>query len=148
MVAAIALVVSTILPSCKSTEARDDKEVKDVEIRTSDDNVKNNENAVVNDAKMEKERTEYRFEQEKKIRENDDRIKEYEAKMDNVGKNMREEYRQRVKDLKEKNETMKNRMNDYKYDTESNWQEFKREFNHDMDELGKSIRDFGRDNTK
>lgn len=35
------------------------------------------------------------------------------------------------------------------YETEqSDWEAFKREFNHDMDELGNALQDFDKDNAK
>ena len=37
---------------------------------------------------------------------------------------------------------MKKRMDDYKADGKDKWEIFKAEFSHDMDDLGKSIKDF------
>jgi len=39
-------------------------------------------------------------------------------------------------------------LDSYKNDADSDWQSFKREFNHDMDELGHSLKDFTVDNKK
>ena len=39
-------------------------------------------------------------------------------------------------------------MEDYKADSKENWESFKTEFNHDMDELGNAFRDLTIDNKK
>lgn len=37
---------------------------------------------------------------------------------------------------------MQKKMADYKADGKDSWAKFKEEFNHDMDELGKALKDF------
>ena len=59
---------------------------------------------------------------------------------------MREEYNRKVNDLQERNNRMKMRMEEYKADGRDNWENFKKEFRHDMDELGNAFRDIGKDN--
>jgi len=39
-------------------------------------------------------------------------------------------------------------MDDYKQDGKENWEKFKAEFNHDMDELGKAFKDLTINNIK
>jgi TolA-binding protein len=55
---------------------------------------------------------------------------------------------ERIDELQRRNEEMEARIRDYKSNNRENWQEFKREFNNDMDELGKAFRDLGKDNVK
>ncbi len=40
------------------------------------------------------------------------------------------------------------KMNDYKANGKENWEIFKKEFNHDMDELGKAFKDLTVKNVK
>ena len=44
--------------------------------------------------------------------------------------------------LEKKNIELKKRMGEYKYESKEKWEEFKQGFNHDMDVVGKSIKDF------
>jgi len=50
--------------------------------------------------------------------------------------------------LRKKNKRLKEKLDSYKNDADSDWHSFKREFNHDMDELGHSLKDFTVDNKK
>ena len=70
------------------------------------------------------------------------------AKIAKEKKEMREAHEKAVKELEEKNESMKTKMKDYKEEGKDKWESFKREFNHDMDELGRALKDFGVDNKK
>jgi septin family protein len=106
------------------------------------------ENKTIDNAKLEAERQEYRHEQERRIKENNDRMEELRAEIDRSDKNMREEYRKRIDELKDRNEKLKARMDEYKYEDETKWDNFKREWNHDMDELGTALRDFTVRNTE
>jgi TolA-binding protein len=91
----------------------------------------------------------FKAEMDKKIRENDKRIADLKAKKQEGTQEVKDKYNKRVAELEQKNKDLKKRINDYK-DTkdESKWQSFKREFNHDMKELGQSLRDLGKDNVK
>ncbi|MBK9449454.1 MAG: hypothetical protein IPN95_08570 [Bacteroidetes bacterium] len=56
-------------------------------------------------------------------------------------------YAQQIVDLEHKNTAMQNRIDDYeKYN--SSWEEFKRDFTREMDELGESLKGVGSDNSK
>jgi hypothetical protein len=120
--------------------------------RTTEDHVNVNvnpeENAVINDAKMEQERTEFRHNSELRIEENNRKIDELNKKIETADSRMRDEYRKRVAELKDRNEKAKERLDNYKDNDKTKWEEFKREFNHDMDELGNSLKDFTLDNKK
>ncbi len=63
-------------------------------------------------------------------------------------KEVKEKYNQRIDALQERNEILKKRMKDSETTKTSMWSSFKREFKHDMDELGKAIKDIGVDNAK
>ncbi|MBA3707137.1 MAG: hypothetical protein H0W84_14905 [Bacteroidetes bacterium] len=62
---------------------------------------------------------------------------------------MRTKYDKRINELEQKNKDLKKRMADYnEQDGKSNWQLFKTEFTHDMDELGNALKDLTVRNTK
>ena len=50
--------------------------------------------------------------------------------------------------LEVKNSDMRMRMDNYKEDGKDNWETFKTEFSHDMDELGKAFKDLTVKNVK
>ena len=82
------------------------------------------------------------------IDKNDARIAELQEQIKNKGKEANTELKKKVEALKEKNQELKIKMESYKNDADSDWQEFKREFHHDTDELGKAIKDLTIDNKK
>ena len=43
---------------------------------------------------------------------------------------------------------MKMKIGEYKMDTKERWESFKREFSHDMEDLGQSLKDIGKDNVQ
>ncbi|MBK7408934.1 MAG: hypothetical protein IPJ40_13250 [Saprospirales bacterium] len=54
-------------------------------------------------------------------------------------------YAQRIETLEQKNRDLRTKMANYEQN-QSDWESFKREFNHDMDELGQALKDFTVDN--
>lgn len=57
-------------------------------------------------------------------------------------------YNKKIDELEKKNRDMKKRMDEFSEDGMDNWASFKAEFNHDMDELGRALKDFFTDNKK
>lgn len=89
----------------------------------------------------------FRTDAEAKIAANEQRIADLRAKINKGGKPLDEARAKRIQELEEKNAQLRSRL--YGYEKErSDWEAFKREFNHDMDELGKSFDDVGKDNVK
>ncbi len=63
------------------------------------------------------------------------------------GKFMDPIYGEQILTLEQKSLALQTRVDDYeKY--HSNWETFKREFDHDVDELGKTLKDISTDNSK
>ena len=48
-------------------------------------------------------------------------------------------------ELKEKNHALKEKLENYKDEGETKWQEFKTNFNHDLDAVGKTVTDLFKD---
>lgn len=87
----------------------------------------------------------FRTDTEAKIKANEVRIVELREKKKVSGAKMDVVYTQRIDTLEQKNIGMRTWMNDYE-NSNTDWALFKREFNHDMDELGKALRDLAVDN--
>jgi len=83
-----------------------------------------------------------------KIEENKAKIAELKLKIKKTGKDIDKEYQRNIDTIEQKNKNLKAKLDSYKNDADSDWQSFKREFNHDMDELGHSLKDFTVDNKK
>jgi len=82
------------------------------------------------------------------IEKNDAKIAELKQEIKKTGKTADAEFDKKVDALKEKNENLKLKIETYKNDVDSDWQSFKREFNHDMDELGNAFKDLTVNNKK
>jgi uncharacterized protein YicC (UPF0701 family) len=91
----------------------------------------------------------FRAETEIKIKDNEVRITELRAQKKTTGKTLDAAYTQRIDTLEQKNLGMRTMMDDYESTKiSSDWEEFKREFNHDMEELGKSLKNLTVSNKK
>lgn len=88
----------------------------------------------------------FRQEWEAQIDENERKIDELEEEMQKMKKEVKTEYKEKIATLKQKNKDLKDRIDTYKGETNEQWEAFKREFKRDMDELGTSLRNLGRNN--
>ncbi|MGD0338263.1 MAG: hypothetical protein ABSB78_05690 [Bacteroidota bacterium] len=122
--------------------------------KTSEQKVENaKEN--VGDAKQELKdtRTEYliewqtfKFESKQTIEANEKRIDAFKEKMEEAGHKAKAKYRKEVAVLEQKNRDLKKKLEEYKDEGQSKWEEFKTNFNRDMDEIGKTMKDLFKDN--
>ena len=87
----------------------------------------------------------FKTESERKIKENEVRIAELREKMKKSGKALDSVYAKNIDTLEERNRNLRLRMDGYETN-QSDWEAFKREFNHDMDELGQALKDLMVDN--
>lgn len=84
---------------------------------------------------------------DEKIANNQKKIAELKAKKSNDSKEVKEKYDKKVSDLEQKNEALRKKAAGYDANN-SGWASFKREFNHDMDEIGSALKDLTVDNKK
>lgn len=89
---------------------------------------------------------EFKDDMNEAIKKNDERIAELKLKMKNTGKSIDAEYEENIDALEQKNNDLKFKMEAYKNDANADWESFKREFNHDMDEVGQALKDLTVDN--
>ncbi len=90
----------------------------------------------------------FKKEAEAKIADNKEKIGELKTKKANESKEVKAKYDKKVAALEQKNNDLKKKVDSCNDPKDSKWTSFKREFNHDMDELGKAIKDIGVDNAK
>ena len=87
----------------------------------------------------------FKTESDEKIRNNEIRIAELKVKLKKPGKILDGLYEKRIETLEQRNNDLKIKIENYEKN-QSDWESFKREFNHDMDELGQAFKDITVDN--
>ena len=90
----------------------------------------------------------YKSEVEAKLIENDRNIANLKVEIKKEKKEAREKYDKELEELNQKNEKLKRNIQEYKGSVADKWESFKNSFNHDVDELGKSISEFAKNNMK
>lgn len=131
---ALALVAGMGLISCDSSA--DKVEKAETEVKEA------NENLVDANAEYLADVERFKAETALKIDENAKSIADFNARIANDKKAAKAEYKEKIAALELKNTDMKKKIADYKADGKDGWAKFKEEFNHDMDELGKALKDF------
>ena len=94
------------------------------------------------------EYSKFKEESDMQIAANEERIAELKKESKKMKASEKIEYEKTIEDLEDRNERMKEKMKDYKNEGNEKWESFKREFSHDMDELGQSLKDLGKNNVK
>ena len=79
----------------------------------------------------------YRQEAAKKIEANYLQIADFRVKIGKKRKEIKADYGSQIDDMEQRNNDLRNRMNDYKQDGRKNWETFKTELNYDMSEMEK-----------
>jgi hypothetical protein len=87
----------------------------------------------------------FKSQSETKIQENETRIAELKAKLQKSGEAMDEQLDNKIDVLEQKNKDLKAKIENFEL-TKGDWESFKSEFNHDIDALGQSLKDFTVDN--
>ena len=87
----------------------------------------------------------FKTESEAQIKVNEDRIDTLKVKIEKAGTKAKAKYKKAVVELKEKNHALKEKLEDYKDEGETKWQEFKTNFSHDLDAVGTTISDLFKD---
>lgn len=89
---------------------------------------------------------EFKAASERQIEANEDRIEAFKEKMGEAVAETKVEYNQKVAALEQKNRELKKQLDEYTDEGEGKWQEFKKNFRHDMDSVGKTMTDLFTDN--
>jgi DNA repair ATPase RecN len=144
----ITIMAGTIFTSCQSSIQK--QEAAQAKVRDA----KQDLNAAQKDAKAAaqvvataEEWKAFRSESELKIRDNEIRITELNVKMKKPGEIFDALYAKKIANLEQQNKDMRARLEAYEK-SQSNWESFKREFNHDMDAIGQALKDLTVDNKK
>ena len=88
----------------------------------------------------------FKRESEQTIDANEKSIDAFKEKMEKAGSKAKAKYSKEVAVLEQKNRDLKKKLEEYKDEGQSNWQEFKTNFKHDLDAVGKTMTDLFKDN--
>lgn len=144
--ATITLMAGIIFTGCQTTAQKQDAaQAKVKDARQDLNEAKQDANAIGQELATAEEWATFRSESEVRIKDNEVRIAELKAKMKKPGEVFDEMYAKKIDNLELQNREMRTRLTAYEK-SQTNWETFKREFNHDMDELGKALKDLTVDN--
>jgi len=146
ILSATILMAGTIFTGCQSTSQKQDAAQDKVKDARQDLNEAKQDAAEIRLATAE-EWTIFSRDADVKIRDNEVRIAELNVKAKNPGVTFDEAYSKRIANLEMQNKVLRTKLTAYEKN-QTDWDSFQREFNHDMDELGKAFKDLTVDNTK
>jgi outer membrane murein-binding lipoprotein Lpp len=143
---AVAIIAGGIFTGCMSQAQKDEAARAKVENAREDLNeAKVEANRVALKTATAEEWRIFKNESELKIKENEVRVAELKVQLNKPGTLLDPLYVKRIDTLEEQNSGMRTRIVIYE-NNRSDWETFKREFNHDMDALGKALKDVFTDN--
>jgi hypothetical protein len=144
----IMFVAGLVLVSCKPSTKEENASQEKVE--DAKENLQDAKDSLVAAKKSAtaEEWQDFKDETESIIDKNEARIAELKLKMKKTGKSMDAKYEKNIEVLEQKNKDLKVKIETYKNDANADWQSFKREFNHDMDEIGQALKDLTINNKK
>lgn len=100
-------------------------------------------------AQYEKDWQQFKSDAELKISANERSIDTLKVEIKTASRKFKAQYEKEVTVLEQKNIELMKTISEYKYEGKDKWEEFKRGFNHDMEIVGKAIKDlFAKKNNK
>ncbi len=146
--AAITLMTATVLVGCNTSTKKEEDAKDDVaDARENTEDAKEELMVAKKEANAE-EWKKIKKETNKRITENKIRIAQLKVKMIKSGYSIDTLYAKKIEELEQKNKDIKIKVDSYKNDTSDDWELFKREYNHDMDQLNRAIKDMTISNKK
>lgn len=142
---AASIISGAALTSCESKE----KKVEDAQTKVEDAKQDLKDAKDDRQAELNAEYPAYKSDAEARINANQKQIDDLRAKLAKSGgtKPLDPARQKRIDDLEKRNGDLRARL--YGYEKErGDWETFKREFNHDMDEVSDAFKDLGKDNVK
>jgi len=127
-------------PDKKSEKARENLKEEKSDVVDAKQDLKEAQKDSVSDYQS------FKKESELKIKENEKSIADLKIKNSKTNAKNNDAYQKKVGELEQKNAQLKGNLAAYKDQDPNKWKTFKTEFNHDMDELGKAIKDFAVNN--
>ena len=136
---ATTLLAGTMLTGCQSSAQKEESARKNLKEAKQDlkEAQKDADAEALKVAKAEEWVT-FKKDAELQIRENDLRIAELRVKVGKPGSKLEVLYHKRIEALEQQNKDLQKRIDDYEK-SQSDWESFKTEFNHDMNAIGEAL---------
>lgn len=144
----LAILTTAFFTNCKNNTEKEADAIEEVQNATENlDSITNQvkEEAITkaNDAEWQT----YKTQANKSIANNKARIVELQLAMNKPGKNFDTSYKKSISDLEAKNTALATKISDYE-NNQTDWDTFKREFDSDMEGMGKALKDLTVNNKK
>ena len=140
--ALLTMTAGTVLVGCKDSSKEEKDAQENVQEAKEDLNDAKVELSDARRAATEQEWKAFKDSTNAAIDQNEIRIAKMKADLKNTGKTIDAEYQKKIMELEEKNKEIKSKLDMYKNDADSDWQSFKKEYRHDMDDLGELLKNF------
>ena len=139
---------TALLASCDSAAKKEEKAEANVQEANKDLKVAQNNASVEAQKNADAEEWKnYKAANQAEITANETRIKELREQLKQPGMKHDHEYANKINDLEDRNKALQKRIDTYD-NAHSDWAAFKRDFTHDVNELGQSLKDFSFDKKK
>ncbi|MGD1008484.1 MAG: hypothetical protein ABR980_14780 [Ignavibacteriaceae bacterium] len=145
----IGFMAGAVLTGCKNTGGNNNQVVKESIGKTIPDS-----QAV--QTSLSDDWQKFKNDSQQKIQDNENSITAFKEKMEKsnsitafkekMEKSGKADYNKEIAKLEKTNREMKKKLEEYKNDGKSAWEDFKTGFNNDMDKLGKAVKDLTSDN--
>jgi Ni/Co efflux regulator RcnB len=148
LIVATAFLTGTMLTGCQSSAQKEASARENLQEAKQDlKDVQNDANEDAQKLANAEEWETFKSDAEITIRNNEIRIADLRVKLNKQGTILDPMYERKIELLEQQNKDLIKRIEDYEK-SQSDWETFKREFNHDVDELGKALKDLTVDNKK
>jgi hypothetical protein len=138
---ATTFMAGSLFTGCQTAAQKEEKANAQVVIAEDKlDVAQNNADAAVQKVATAEQFKTYKLETELKIKNNEVRIAELKLKIKGKGSAIDEVYANKIDSFELRNKDMQSRIDTYEKKN-IDWETFKRKLNHDLDELGKSLKD-------
>jgi outer membrane murein-binding lipoprotein Lpp len=138
IVAVIGFITGVILTGCEKTKEQKVKDAKET-LAGAQEDLNNAQSRFLAEWQA------FKDDSEQKIEANQKRIEAFKTKMGKMGAKVKGKYDKEVADLEQRNLQLRDKLADFKDDGKSKWKEFKKNFNNDMDAIGKTMTDLFKD---
>ena len=118
------LIAGSVFTGCENNQDTAKEEVE-----------KANQDMIDAQTQFEKEWQQFKSDAELKIDANQKQIDDFKAAMKTTSAKFKAKYENQVLTLEQNNIELKKKLNDYKYSGKDNWEEFKRDFNREIDSI-------------
>jgi len=149
----LTMAVLAFLTGTITTSYGQNREQGPVKERENVQEASRNRNDVKQDFKREQQKSVFEYqkfkkEAQNKIRKNEKKIGDLKMRLSKFQTRERSDYQRNLRSLEQKNNRLKKKLANYREKEQNKWFSFKRDFDHDIDEVTDGLRDFRMENKR